>query len=107
MAQGRPSRGMARCPQDAVEAGSACRRHNRDRIFRMENAFAAGWLLIARHRSLTALQVAVFSERGLATEYHLAGAGVCNSSNPVSIRGTELSMYATSSADASAGSSNC
>jgi hypothetical protein len=42
----------------------------------MENAFAAGWLLTARHRSLTALQVAVFSERGLATEYHLAGPGV-------------------------------
>ena len=42
----------------------------------MENAFAAGWLLTARHRSLPALQVAVFSERGLATEYHLAGPGV-------------------------------
>ena len=62
--------------------------------------------------SFTALRVAVFSSDSPVSEGRQLNTtspvpGSRNSSNPVSIRGTKLSMYATSSSVASAGSSNC
>src|SRR5688572_5606483 len=62
--------------------------------------------------SFTVLRVAVFSSdspvsegRQLNTTWPVPGSS--NSISPVSMRGTKLSMYATSSSVASAGSSNC
>src|SRR5688572_17029111 len=62
--------------------------------------------------SFTVLRVAVFNSdspvsegRQLNTTWPVPGS--CNSIDPVSMRGTKLSMYATSSSVASAGSSNC
>src|SRR5688572_4133787 len=62
--------------------------------------------------SVTALRLAVFRsnapvKEGRQLKITSPVPGSRNSSNPVSIRGTKLSMYATSSAVASAGSSNC